>query len=58
MKTLNENHLLVAFVVAVVALVLLVTVGEATFDRSEVVKAFTGLVLLLGGAVAGGHVQK
>lgn len=53
---INRNHLFFAFVVVVVATVLLVTVGNATFDRSDVVKAFTGLLLILGGALAGAKV--
>lgn len=56
MDSLNRSHLFWAFVVVVVGLIVLVTVGNATFDRSEVVKAFTGLSLILGGALAGAKV--
>jgi lipoprotein signal peptidase len=56
--SINNNHLFFAFIATVIAVVLLVTVGNATFDRSEVVKAFTGLLLILGGALAGAQTPK
>lgn len=54
----NNNHLLITTLAVLVALVLMVTVGDATFDRSEVVKALTGALLILVGAVAGAQTPK
>lgn len=55
---LNTNHLFFTTLAVLVALVLMVTVGDATFDRSEVVKALTGSFLILVGAIAGAQTPK
>lgn len=56
--SVNQNHLLIGFLAVLVGLILMVTVGNATFDRSEVVKALSGLLLIFGGAIAGAQVPR
>ena len=51
MKTSVSTFIFAAFCLVTVCLVLLVTVGNATFDRSDVVKSLIGLDLTLVGAM-------
>ena len=57
---LNQNHLLIGFITTLTAIVVLVitTEGAELGGRLGIVDALTGLLLILGGAIAGAQVPK
>lgn len=57
---INRTHILIAFVVVLVAVVVLALApgGGDVGGRLGLIDALTGLLLILGGAVAGAQVPK
>lgn len=58
--TLNKNHLLIAFGLLLVAIVVLAIEGSSgdLGGRLSIIDALTGLELILGGALAGSQVPR
>jgi hypothetical protein len=58
-EAMNQNHLLVGFLATLVAVIILAVQGDQNLGGTlQLIDALTGLLLILGGALAGSQVPR